>query len=46
MDVLEAIKGRRSARIVKGFRGNHIHLPSDTRIINSPEYVLYYWICI
>jgi len=26
------------------FTGNHIHLPSDTRIINSPEYVLYFWI--
>jgi hypothetical protein len=31
---------------VRGFAGNHIHLPSDTRVINSPEYVLYFWICI
>lgn len=30
----------------KGFRGNHIHLPSDTRGINSPEYVLFFWICL
>jgi hypothetical protein len=29
-----------------GFRGNHIHLPSDTRVLNSPEYVEYFWICI
>jgi hypothetical protein len=26
------------------FDGNHIHIPSDTRIINSPEYVRYFWI--
>lgn len=30
----------------KGFRGNHIHIPSDTRILNSPEYVEYFWICL
>ena len=30
----------------KGFIGNHIHIPSDTRVINSPEYVEYYWICL
>ena len=30
----------------KGFRGNIIHLPSDTRGINSPEYVLFFWICL
>ncbi len=29
-----------------GFRGNHIHIPSDIRVINSPEYLEYYWICI
>ena len=28
----------------RGFRGNHIHLPSDVRGINSPEYVLFFWI--
>ncbi len=27
-----------------GGRGNHIHIPSDFRAINSPEYLLYYWI--
>ena len=27
-----------------GFQGNHIHLPSDTRILNSPEYVEFFWI--
>lgn len=26
------------------FEGNHIHIPSDTRVINSPEYVRYFWI--
>ena len=26
--------------------GNHIHIPSDWRIINSPEYVEYFWICL
>jgi hypothetical protein len=28
------------------FRGNHIHLPSDIRVLNSPEYVEFFWICI
>jgi len=28
------------------FTGNHIHIPSDIRIINSPEYLEYFWICI
>lgn len=30
----------------KGFSGNHIHLPTDVRILNSPEYVEFFWICI
>jgi hypothetical protein len=30
----------------RGFSGNHIHIPSDIRVINSPEYVEYFWICI
>lgn len=29
-----------------GFTGNHIHLPPNTRIINSPEYLEFFWICI
>lgn len=29
-----------------GFSGNHIHLPSDSRVLNSPEYGLWYWICL
>jgi hypothetical protein len=29
-----------------GFAGNHIHIPSDARVINSPEYIEYFWICI
>jgi hypothetical protein len=28
------------------FSRNHIHLPSDSRVLNSPEYVEYFWICI
>jgi len=28
------------------FRGNHNHIPSDIRVINSPQYVKYFWICI
>jgi hypothetical protein len=29
-----------------GFAGNHIHLPSDVRVLNSPEYNLWFWICL
>jgi len=29
-----------------GFGGNHIHLPSDARAINSPEYMRWFWICV
>ena len=29
-----------------GFRGNHIHIPSDFRAINSPAYEEWFWICI
>lgn len=28
------------------FQGNHIHIPSDLRIINSPEYSRWLWICL
>ncbi|MCW3975168.1 MAG: hypothetical protein NWE86_02860 [Candidatus Bathyarchaeota archaeon] len=28
------------------FSGNHIHLPTDSRILNSPEYVEFFWICL
>jgi hypothetical protein len=34
------------ALIFRGFLGNHIHLPSDTRVLNSPEYMQWFWICI
>ncbi|MDI6885457.1 MAG: hypothetical protein QMD22_03750 [archaeon] len=30
----------------RGFRGNHIHVPSDIRVINSPEYEEWFWICL
>jgi succinate dehydrogenase/fumarate reductase cytochrome b subunit len=29
-----------------GFGGNHIHLPADVRVLNSPEYMRWFWICI
>jgi hypothetical protein len=28
-----------------GFK-NHIHLPSDIRVLNSPEYMEWFWICL
>jgi hypothetical protein len=30
----------------QGFTGNHIHIPPDSRVINSPEYIEFFWICI
>jgi hypothetical protein len=30
----------------KGFTGSHIHIPSDVRVIVSPEYAFWWWICI
>ena len=30
----------------EGFIGNHIHLPSDSRVLTSPEYNKWFWICI
>jgi hypothetical protein len=29
-----------------GFSGNHIHLPPDSRVLTSPDYVRFFWICI
>jgi hypothetical protein len=29
-----------------GMRGNHIHIPADSRVINSPEYEQWFWICL
>jgi len=29
-----------------GFAGSHIHIPSDVRVIVSPEYALWFWICL
>lgn len=29
-----------------GFAGTHIHLPSDVRVTVSPEYALWFWICL
>ena len=33
-------------REFSGFSGSHIHLPSDLRVTVSPEYALWFWICI
>ena len=29
-----------------GIGGNHIHIPSDVRVTLSPEYALWFWICL
>jgi len=29
-----------------GFTGSHIHIPSDIRVTVSPEYALWFWICL
>ncbi|MGY5861785.1 MAG: hypothetical protein RTU09_05380 [Candidatus Thorarchaeota archaeon] len=29
-----------------GFGGNHIHIPMDARMLNSPEYLRMFWICL
>jgi hypothetical protein len=34
------------SRYFRFFGGNHIHLPSDTRVINAPQYLLWFWICL
>ncbi len=33
-------------REFSGFRGSHIHIPSDLRVTVSPEYALWFWICL
>lgn len=29
-----------------GFSGTHIHIPADVRVTLSPEYALWFWICL
>ncbi|MFW6103416.1 MAG: hypothetical protein ACOC7M_03845 [Chloroflexota bacterium] len=29
-----------------GFSGSHIHIPTDTRVIVSPEYAMWFWLCL
>jgi hypothetical protein len=29
-----------------GFSGTHIHIPADARVTISPEYALWFWICL
>jgi len=33
-------------RDYSGFSGSHIHIPADARVIVSPEYALWFWICL
>jgi len=33
-------------RRFSGFAGSHIHIPTDMRVLVSPEYALWFWICI
>jgi hypothetical protein len=33
-------------RTFSGFSGTHIHIPCDARTIVSPEYALWFWICL
>jgi hypothetical protein len=35
-----------SPRDFSGFSGSHIHIPADVRMILSPEYELWFWICL
>jgi hypothetical protein len=32
--------------VFSGFSGSHIHIPSDVRVAVSPEYALWFWLCI
>jgi hypothetical protein len=34
------------ANVFSGFRGSHIHIPSDVRAIVSPDYGYWWWICL
>ena len=29
-----------------GFNGAHIHIPADVRALVSPEYALWFWLCL
>jgi len=33
-------------RRFSGFGGSHIHIPADVRVTVSPEYALWFWICL
>jgi hypothetical protein len=33
-------------RAFSGFSGSHIHIPADVRVTVSPEYALWFWICL
>jgi hypothetical protein len=30
----------------EGFTGSHIHIPADVRVLVSPEYAKWFWICL
>lgn len=29
-----------------GFRGAHVHVPTDVRVLVSPDYALWFWLCL
>ena len=33
-------------RAFGGFAGSHIHLPTDARVLVSPEYAEWFWLCL
>jgi hypothetical protein len=33
-------------RQFSGFKGAHIHIPADVRVLVSPEYALWFWLCL
>jgi hypothetical protein len=51
IDESEAIGGcgfvyETGPRHFSDFSGSHIHIPSDVRVTLSPEYALWFWICL
>jgi len=34
------------SRQFAGFSGSHIHIPTDTRVLVSPEYGMWFWLCL
>jgi len=34
------------ATTFRGFSGSHVHIPTDARALVSPEYALWFWLCL